>query len=89
MNGYVGRLTALSHDLKSAGAEVKDTNFILTLVDGMHDKFGAYVSAVCGKKVAEIVKADIISQLVKEDELRRYMAQAIGSPKQPVHEARG
>jgi len=47
MSDYVIRLTALSHDLKSAGAEVKEPDFILTLVNGTHVEFGAYVSAVC------------------------------------------
>ena len=74
MSDYVKRLTAFSHDLKSAGNEVKDADFILTLVNGTHEEFGAFVSAVCGKKgVNDIVKTDIISQLIKEDELRRSM----------------
>ena len=32
MSDYVNRLTAFSHDLKGAGNEVKDADFILTLV---------------------------------------------------------
>ena len=74
MSDYVIRLTAMSHDLKSAGAEVKDSDLILTLVNGTNDEFGAYISAICGmKKIDEIVKTEIISQLIKEDDLRRSM----------------
>ena len=63
MSDYVNRLTALSHDLKIAGNEIKDFYFILTLLNGTHEEFRAFFSAVCGKKaVINIVKIDIISQ---------------------------
>ena len=72
MTDYVNRLTTLSHDLKNAGLEVKDSDFTLTLANGTNDEFGAYISSVCGKKtVAEVEKADMISLLIKEDDFRR------------------
>ena len=50
MSDYINRLSSLKQELTDAGNTVSDQDFILTIMNGTHDEFGDYVSAVTGKK---------------------------------------
>lgn len=82
MNVYINRLSILRSDLKDAGNEVSDQDYLLTIMNGTHSEYGDYVSAMTGKKkVTDIQVDDLISQLIKEDDLRRTMNnQGLGNP---------
>ena len=74
MSDFVDRLTSISREITSSGSKVEDADFLLTLMNGIHEEFGAYVSAISGKKsVNEVTKDEIIPLLIREDELRRSM----------------
>ncbi len=76
MTDYIDRLTSLSQDLTSADCTVTEPDFILTLLNGTHEEFGNFVSAACSKKAAkDLKKNELISLLIKEDDLQRSMNQ--------------
>ena len=71
---YIDKLTSYSLDLANAENTVTDQEFILTLLDGTHEEFGSFISAVCAKKAAkDLNKQEVISLLIKEDDLRRLV----------------
>ena len=74
MRDYINRLSSLKQELKDAGNEVDDKDYILTIMNGTHKDYGDYVSAMTGKKkVSELTSEALIDQLIKEDDLRRSM----------------
>ena len=74
MSDYINRLMQYKNELKDAGNEVSDKDFILTIMNGTHNEYGNFVSAMTGKKnIDEIAANDLINQLIKEDDLRRSM----------------
>ena len=69
-------MTSLKQELKDAGNQVSDQDFILTIMNGTHEDYGDFVSAVTGKKAVDKLEVnDLIDQLIKEDDLKRTMSQ--------------
>ena len=50
MREYLDHLTALSQELRDSGNEVRNKDFILTIMNGTHDEFSSFVSSMWGKK---------------------------------------
>ncbi len=74
MSDYINRLTTWKHELDDADNKVSDSDYILTIMNGTHDEYGDFVSAMTAKKeINNIVVNDLINQLIKEDDLRRTM----------------
>ncbi len=74
MSDYVNHLYSIKQELKDAGSEPSEKDFILTIMNGTHAEYGNYVSAMTGKKkVDELTSTELISQLIQEDDLRSTM----------------
>ena len=77
---YLNRLTSLKQELTEAGNAVNDPDFILTIMNGTHEEYGDYVSAISGKETIDKLKVDeFMKKLIQEDALRTSMNQKSGS----------
>ena len=76
MSDYLNRLTSLKQELTEAGNQVSDSNFILTIMNGTHEDYGDFVSAITGKTTIDKLAANtLMTQLIQEDDLRQSMSQ--------------
>ena len=72
MESYLSRLTSLKQELTDAGSDVSDSDFILTIMNGTHEDYGDFVSAISGKQtIDKLVVGTLMTQLKQEDDLRR------------------
>lgn len=85
MGDYLYRLTSLKQELHEAGNTVSDPDFILTIMNGTHEEYGGFVSAITGKQtIDKIQSADLMRQLQQEEEFRTSMNSKSGNTERRV-----
>ena len=74
MSDYINWLTSFKYELDDAGNKATDADFILTVMNGTHDEYSDFVSAMTSKQeISAIVVNDLMNQLIKKDDLKGTM----------------